>query len=59
MILATPVYGGHYFIDVIAGCVVTAALAAAYATLRTANHAMPRIATTDATHANGGATAEA
>jgi hypothetical protein len=59
MLLATPVYGGHYFIDVVAGCVVTAALAAAYATVKTPNQTMPRIATTDATRENGGVTAEA
>lgn len=59
MLLATPVYGGHYFIDVIAGCMVAAALATAYATVKTPDHAMPRIAATDARHENGGATAEA
>lgn len=48
MLLATPVYGGHYFIDIIAGVFVTAVLATAYTTVRTTNLAMPRIAATDA-----------
>jgi len=31
MLMATPIYGGHYFIDIIAGAAVIATLAAAYA----------------------------
>ncbi|QIG48555.1 hypothetical protein G5V57_12965 [Nordella sp. HKS 07] len=37
MLLATPILGGHYFIDIIAGTLVTVALAAAYATVGTLN----------------------
>jgi membrane-associated phospholipid phosphatase len=49
MLLATPVYGGHYFIDIIAGAVVTVLLAAAYTTVKVKNLAsLPSLATTNA-----------
>jgi hypothetical protein len=37
ILVATPVYGGHYFIDVAGGVVLTVVLAAAYATVKSAN----------------------
>jgi len=37
ILLATPVYGGHYFVDVIAGSLLTFVLVIAYAAARTAN----------------------
>lgn len=37
ILLGTPIYGGHYFVDVIAGFFVTIALTIAYAAFRTAN----------------------
>jgi hypothetical protein len=37
ILVATPVYGGHYFIDVVAGVVLTIVLTAAFAAIRTAN----------------------
>lgn len=48
MLLATPIYGGHYFIDIIAGFVVTVALATAYAAIETTILATPRMAATEA-----------
>jgi hypothetical protein len=49
MLLATPVYGGHYFIDIIAGSAVTMVLAAAYARVRIKNPGLlPPFAATDA-----------
>jgi len=47
MLLATPVYGGHYFIDLIAGFFVTAALASAYAMVKATPFEVPRMAATD------------
>jgi hypothetical protein len=38
ILLATPVYGGHYFIDVIAGFALTVVLATACAAVRAADH---------------------
>ncbi|MGE3366775.1 MAG: phosphatase PAP2 family protein [Rhizobiaceae bacterium] len=43
VLVATPVYGGHYFIDVIAGFALTIALAAAYAAVREAPDRRPRL----------------
>lgn len=48
MLMATPVYGGHYFIDIIAGAVVVAVLAWAYAAARSAHIAVPWLVATDA-----------
>jgi len=49
MLLATPVYGGHYFIDIIAGSAVTMVLAAAYSTVKIKNLGLlPSFAATDA-----------
>lgn len=43
MLMATPIYGGHYFIDIIAGAAVIAALAAAYASVGASWRVPPRI----------------
>jgi hypothetical protein len=43
MLMATPIYGGHYFIDIIAGTVVITALAFAYATAGVSWRVPPRI----------------
>jgi hypothetical protein len=49
MLLATPVYGGHYFIDIIAGSAVTIVLATAYTTVKIKNLGLlPPFAATDA-----------
>lgn len=37
ILVATPVYGGHYFADVIAGALLTVVLVTAHAAVRTAN----------------------
>jgi hypothetical protein len=41
ILIATPVYGGHYFIDVIAGFALAVVLAAAYSTTRNARVRLP------------------
>lgn len=43
ILLGTPVYGGHYFVDVIAGFFVTAVLAFAYTAVRSTSSRAPEI----------------
>ncbi|WP_119273098.1 phosphatase PAP2 family protein [Taklimakanibacter deserti] len=49
ILVATPVYGGHYFIDVVAGILLAVVLAAAYAAVKNANLSAPTFVVTHST----------